>query len=64
MEMERDKVIFFFFDSSLDEGKIRWMEYFKLLNFNRIIESKIQYSEYICINKEKNKGKSFFNAMI
>lgn len=28
MKMERDKVIFFFFDSSLDEGKIRWMEYF------------------------------------
>lgn len=34
------------------------------LNFNRIIESKIQYCECICINKEKNKGKSFFNAMI
>lgn len=62
MEMECDKVIFFFFDSSLDEGKIRWMEYF--VNCNRIIESKIQYSECICINKEKNKGKSFFNAMI
>lgn len=25
------------------------------LNFNRIIESKIQYSECICINKEKIK---------